>query len=434
MNKNFYMVLIGQIISIFGNAILRFALPLYLLSVTHSSETFGLVSAIAFIPALLLTPIGGIIADRINKRNIMVILDFSTAIIIALYSFINRAVIGNQSAFIIAMLLTMILLYGINGIYEPSVQASIPLLVTEDKLVRANSLINFVNSGSSLLGPVLGGILYSAFGVNLILIISAICFALSAIMEIFIKIPYAKEVTTDSIIKVGLSDFKNSLHFISHDRKEILKLCILCAFLNFFESASLGIGIPIIINELLDFSPSVASNLYGIAEGVFAAGSLFGALLSSILGNKITVKSATKLLSIEALGFIPIAFILSFGRTLVSSRVNFIILIVSIFFMMTLTMIFNIRIMAELQILTPSNLLGKVFGCVFCICSIATPLGQALYGILFEKCLPIISIIFLITGGCTFLIGILTRNVFKNYDDQVYVPQNHQNELKHQEA
>ena len=77
--KDFTMVVIGQIISLFGNAIIRFVLPLYLLNLTGSSALYGTVMACAFVPAVMLSPVGGIAADRVNKRNVMVILDFFTA-------------------------------------------------------------------------------------------------------------------------------------------------------------------------------------------------------------------------------------------------------------------------------------------------------------------------------------------------------------------
>ena len=77
--RDFTLVVIGQIISLFGSAILRFALPLYLLRQTGSPALFGAVGAAAFVPAVLCAPIGGVVADRVNKRNIMAVLDFSTA-------------------------------------------------------------------------------------------------------------------------------------------------------------------------------------------------------------------------------------------------------------------------------------------------------------------------------------------------------------------
>ena len=85
-SKDFTLVVIGQIISLFGNAGVRFVLPLYLLNQTGSSVLYGLVTACAFIPTILMSPIGGIVADRVNKRNIMVVLDFFTAGVILGFS------------------------------------------------------------------------------------------------------------------------------------------------------------------------------------------------------------------------------------------------------------------------------------------------------------------------------------------------------------
>ena len=83
--RDFTLVVIGQIISLFGNAILRFALPLYLLRATGSSALFGMVTAASFLPMIVLSLLGGVLADRVNKRNIMVALDFSTAALIAVF-------------------------------------------------------------------------------------------------------------------------------------------------------------------------------------------------------------------------------------------------------------------------------------------------------------------------------------------------------------
>ena len=119
--RDFTLVVIGQIISLFGNAILRFALPYYLLKETGSSTLFGLVTACSFLPMVVLSMVGGILADRINKRNIMVGLDFSTAIIITLF-YLSLGKLPMVPLFIVFLML----LYGISGAYQPSVQASVP--------------------------------------------------------------------------------------------------------------------------------------------------------------------------------------------------------------------------------------------------------------------------------------------------------------------
>ena len=148
--RDFTLVVIGQIISLFGNAILRFALPYYLLKETGSSTLFGLVTACSFLPMVVLSMVGGILADRINKRNIMVGLDFSTAIIITLFYF-SLGKLPMVPLFIVFLML----LYGISGAYQPSVQASVPLLVSSDKLTVGNAVINQVNTLANFVSAVI---------------------------------------------------------------------------------------------------------------------------------------------------------------------------------------------------------------------------------------------------------------------------------------
>lgn len=83
--RDFTLVVAGQIISLFGNAILRFALPLYLVKETGSSALFGTVTACALLTMILLSLLGGVLADRVNKRNIMAGLDFLTAFVITVF-------------------------------------------------------------------------------------------------------------------------------------------------------------------------------------------------------------------------------------------------------------------------------------------------------------------------------------------------------------
>ena len=79
LEQGFYLVVIGQIISLFGNAVLRFASAAYILERSGSPAPFGQVSALAFLPMILLSPVGGMIADRVNKNNVSwVVLDFIT--------------------------------------------------------------------------------------------------------------------------------------------------------------------------------------------------------------------------------------------------------------------------------------------------------------------------------------------------------------------
>ena len=73
--RNFSFLVFGQISSLFGNYTLKFALSMYILEKTGSASAFATILAVAMLPTILLSPLGGILADRANRRNIMVVLD-----------------------------------------------------------------------------------------------------------------------------------------------------------------------------------------------------------------------------------------------------------------------------------------------------------------------------------------------------------------------
>lgn len=78
--KNFMLLILGQLTSLFGNFILKLALSMYVLEITGSAAIFAGILSIATIPTIILSPLGGILADRANRRNIMVALDTLTGI------------------------------------------------------------------------------------------------------------------------------------------------------------------------------------------------------------------------------------------------------------------------------------------------------------------------------------------------------------------
>ena len=95
--RDFSIMILGQIISLFGNSILRFSLSLYVLDVTGSAAVFGTILAVSMIPTLVLSPFGGVLADRLPKQKIMAILDFVTAGMIVSYDVIFGS-IGSLAA------------------------------------------------------------------------------------------------------------------------------------------------------------------------------------------------------------------------------------------------------------------------------------------------------------------------------------------------
>lgn len=375
-NRDFTMVVIGQIISLFGNAIIRFALPLYLLNQTGSAALFGIVSACSFIPMIILSPIGGIFADRVNKRNIMVFLDFGTAALMTVFTLLFGHV---DATFLI--LVTLVILYAIAGAYQPSVQASIPVLSSEANLMPANAVINLVSSLAGLIGPVIGGALYGFYGLTPLLYIGIACFFASAVMEIFIHIPFQKIPAENSVLATVKNDLKESFHFIIKEQPALAKGVWVVAAINLVLSAFMIIGLPVIITQVLGFPEQQGNQLYGYSQGAIAAGSLLGGLLSGVLAKKLKVRDAYKLLLISALSLVPMC--LSLVVTM-PAMTSYLIILVCSFLMMIAASIFNIVMLSYVQRVTPTHLIGKIISCVMAISMCASPLGQAMYGWLFQ--------------------------------------------------
>ena len=267
--RDFTLVVIGQIISLFGNAILRFALPLYLLRETGSSTLFGVVTACSFAPMVILSMVGGVLADRVNKRNIMVGLDFSTAALIMLF-YVSLGKIPTVPLFIVVLML----LYGISGTYQPAVQASVPLLVAKEKLMAGNAVINQVNTLSGLLGPVIGGVMFTLWGIDPILLLSAACFTFSAIMEIFIHIPHEKRPREVGVLRVVGMDLKESYQFVKTEKPIFFSVVFLVSIFNLVLSAAMIVGTPILITQVLGMSDT----MYGFTQGALALGGVAAAV------------------------------------------------------------------------------------------------------------------------------------------------------------
>ncbi len=404
-SKDFILVVIGQIISLFGNAALRFAMPLYLLNETGSSAVFGTVTACAVIPAILLSPVGGIVADRVNKRNVMVILDFFTAALILAFCVLMGGV-----NLVVLLTVTLMILYGIAGAYQPSVQASIPVLVGSDHMMEANSIVNMISSFSALLGPVLGGIVYSAYGLKPVLLVCIACFVISAVMEIFIHIPFEKQASEGSVWQTARSDFGQSIRFICKDMPVIGKAVLAVCGINLFLSSMINVGLPYLVTEVIDLDAAQANQLYGFAEGILAAGGLAGGVCAGVFAKKLSVRKAGMLIVTAAVCQFPIAVSLAVFS---SGMVTYVILTAGCFVVMTCCTVYTILMMTFYQTVTPPHLLGKVVAVIITVAMCAQPLGNAMYGVLFELCKGFEYAVVLFAGVVSLGIAVVLRNIFK---------------------
>ena len=400
--RDFTLVVLGQIISLFGNAILRFALPLYLLRQTESPALFGAVGAAAFIPAVLCAPIGGVVADRVNKRNIMVILDFSTAGLILLFTLLL-----DRAPLVPLMVASLMLLYGIAGAYQPSVQASIPLLARPEQLTSANAVINMVQTLSALLGPVIGGVLFGTFGLRPILWVGMACFFLSAVMELFIRIPHSPRAAAGGVLSTVRRDLGESWRFIRRERPVFLSVMLVLALFNLVLSAALVVGIPVAVVQTLGMSDS----RLGVTQGAMGLGGLFGGVLAALLGPRLRLRRGGAVLLAASLTAAGMGAALLPG---VPPSLGWWGVTAMSFAIMVLSTLLVVVLSAAVQGQTPPELLGKVMAFIMAVSNCAAPLGQAVYGALFEAC-PAWAVL-LGAAGAAALAAAWSRGVFRDLD------------------
>ena len=411
LSKDFILMAIGQIVSLFGNQILRFALPLYMLHQTGSSALFGTISAVSFIPMLLLFPVGGIIADRANKRNIMVILDFCTSVLVFFF-----ALAANKFDVVPLIAATLLILFAIQGAYQPAVKASVPVLVDAEHLMLANSVVDVISSLASMLGPVIGGLLYTAIGLPPILYICIGCFFGSAVMEIFIHIPFQKKHIQSGIIVAGYHDLRESFGYVFRQKTIIWKMAVIYGATNLLLSALFVIALPVLITQIMGFPEDTANQLYGYAEGVIAVGSSVGGVLAGALSKKLRPKMLPYLTGGCALSILHGGIAL---HMIPSPMAVYVVLVGGCCVFMIFSALFQIQMMSYVQILTPNDLIGKVTSCVICVCMCSAPIGQFLYGIVFEHIGKYTYLPFYIAAVIVIGMGIMTRHIFYEVDNEI---------------
>lgn len=102
LSRDFVLLVAGQGISLFGNVMLRFAMSMWVLDETGSATIFASVLAISIVPTILLSPFGGVLADRVNRRTIMVALDAISAVLV-----LASAIVFATTGFHIVAIATM---------------------------------------------------------------------------------------------------------------------------------------------------------------------------------------------------------------------------------------------------------------------------------------------------------------------------------------
>ena len=404
--KNFILLILGQLTSLFGNFILKLALSMYVLEVTGSAAIFAGILSAATIPTIILSPLGGILADRANRRNIMVALDALTGTsVLCAALFLSE---GNA----LVVISTLLIILSVLGAFEtPTVQACIPTMLQGDNIMKGNAVVNQVASLSYLVAPMLGGVLYAMLGLKPVMYASVGCFFITALFECFIKLNYQRSKGEGGVLSVVKQDFLSSMQYISKEQTSISKMLLLTAFSRFFVMGITIVGLPYIVRTVLGFN----AQYYGAAESALAVATILGSVAAGLLTGKLKIHRLSILLASMGVFIIPvgIAFLCP-----VNPIIKYAITIVSLCGMQIAISIFSIFAVSLIQQRTPNHLIGKVMAYTSTITLCVQPIGQIVYGFLFDSFSNAIYLCFIPTGIIVCAVGLSAMGFFKNMEKE----------------
>ncbi|HHX61257.1 MAG TPA: MFS transporter [Epulopiscium sp.] len=374
-NKNFIIVVIGQIISLLGNAIQRFCMSLYILDLTGSAATFSQILAISTLPYILFAPIAGSLADTVNRKKIMVYLDFISAALLGIYAIVIMK--GRDNTLIVGSV--MFILSTIYTLYGPAVTASIPQIVEKEELAAANGIVQQVGSVVNLVGPILAGVLYGVVGIKTIVIINAFTFLAAAILELFLKIPdlEIKDKLKNPIID-SIGEMKKSYIYLKEKRKVVLGIIFSYTLTNIFVVPILSIVSPYFIKVTLNMS----SAKYGIVEAIFVVGMSIGGLLVVMRPKLFKIKEIHKTMYPMILGIT--IMVLSTALTVYNTSLILGLYAIGGFGIMLSLALSNIISLTYIQKEVKQEMLGKVSAFSTAVATASVAPGQIIYGQLID--------------------------------------------------
>jgi MFS family permease len=382
-HKNIILFSIGKFISIFGTSILTFAAGLFVLKQTGSGLSFAATLISGLLPIIIFGPISGILADRLNKKRIVLITDFLNGLLFLVLFFLKLPFEAHiYYIYIIAFLTT-----SLTTLFDISMMSAIPRLVSDEKLIMLNATNRIITSASTILGPIIGGLVYVFLSLEAFFLINGISFMISFAIEIWIDFNFnlkekEKDKPAQEKLKIG-HEFVDGIKYIS--KKQDLRLIIIVVVLiNFFLGFSGTVPLPFVINTTLGLS----AKAFGIIEAAFPVGLILGAFF---------VKRVIKLAKTETLVIwdsMLLAVVMMLSGIPMFVKVQFSEGIYMVFFsvlsgvMGVLIAWLDIPVINYLQTLVEEKYRGKLLGLTVSLGKIVLPIAYILTGFLLNAINP----------------------------------------------
>ena len=283
----------GELISSIGGGLTSFGLGVYIFQQTGSAASMSLITLLGFLPTLLLSVPAGVLADRYDRRLLMMIGDGCSALGIL---FILICMLKGGAS-LIQICIGVLISAVFSALLEPAFRATITDLLTKEEYSRAGGLVSLAGSARYLLSPVLAGFLLTISDVKLLLVIDICTFFLTVLCAAAVRRCIGKKTSESK--ENFLSSIREGWRILQ-ERKGVFFLVLLSSAITLF------MGIFQILAEPMVLSFSNARTL-GITETICASGMLVSGLILSIRGirkNFVAIMSISLMMAgIMMIGF-----------------------------------------------------------------------------------------------------------------------------------
>ena len=394
MNRNFILLWQGQSVSQIGNQVAMVVVLFWLKQNTGSATIVGLMMMASVFPSIILGPIAGTFADYYPRQKIIVYSDIISGLVILSVTGIIFLVPDSVNIVIIALLIGCSLVSLVSSFLRPAISASIPDIVPRSQVAQANSLNEASAQIATFIGYGLGGVLFQLLGTPLLLLINGLTYIASAISESFIQIP---QIISPSSMgwKQAFRNFQfeivKGLHYVWH-KPGMKELFLAAASLNFWAVPIFTL-LPFYVEDFLH----KGADWYGFLMSAFGMGMLIGFVSINLIRIPVKVKSAL-IVSLAMGASLSLA-----GLGLVKIPIVALMLMFSIGIMMGLVSVLGITI---LQVTTPSQMRGRVFGFLNTLSQALSPIAMGLSGLVADWTCQNIPLIYVICGGISLLVAI----------------------------
>ncbi len=272
--RTFVIIWIGQVISIIGSSLTNFGLGVWIFEQTGDAMPFALTVLSGSLPRVFLLPVAGSLADRWNRRWLMILADTgnaaATLAIVLLLSF------GSLEVWHIYLLSAVGSALG--TFQQPAYQASITMLVPKKHLARANGMMQTADSLGGILAPLLAGFLFVAVGLSGIVLIDFVTYFFAVFALLLVRIPQPKvEPSIEGQKSTVASDVRFAWRYL-RERPGLLGLLLYYASVNFFLSTVFVLSGPLVLSQH-------NARVFGFVQMVLGIGGLVGGLVASTWGG-----------------------------------------------------------------------------------------------------------------------------------------------------